>query len=144
MSGIVSVPIPEEHLGAVYELLGQLSSGGNGKAPPGEPEAPKEQPEWWNEKRLRKAYDQSSPAQQKILKAMASGKGKWVPVSDVVAQLGKDADWNTMAGALGAFGRRIKNRYKAKERPFTIRYNHELGEKEYLMPPGTAKIINSF
>lgn len=140
MGELVNVAVPEEHLGAVYSLLGKLSSGQNGQTP-----GPlTEETEWWTEKRLRKAYDQSSPAQRAILKAMASGKGDWVSVSEVVDKLGKGADWNTMAGALGAFGRRIKTRYKAKERPFTIRYNHDRGEKEYLMPPSVAEAINSF
>ncbi|HEX2050221.1 MAG TPA: hypothetical protein VHJ34_06250 [Actinomycetota bacterium] len=146
MSGIVNVPVPEEHLGAVYGLLARLSNeaSGDGKARPAPGDASKTQPEWWNEKRLRKAYDESSPAQQIILKAMAAGRGQWVAVSDIVAELGDGADWNTMAGALGALGRRMKNRYKAKERPFTIRYNNERGENEYLMPKSIAAIIRSF
>lgn len=144
MSGIVTVPVPEEHLGAVYGLLARLANDEEGRG--GEPtgDVSKGQAGWWNEKRLRKAYDESSPAQQTILKAMARGKGKWVPVSDIVAELGNGADWNTMAGALGAFGRRIKSRYKAKERPFTIRYNAQRGENEYLMPGSIAKAITSF
>ena len=140
VGALVNVAVPEEHLGAVYSLLGNLSSGQNGPSPA----PPTEDAEWWNEKRLRKAYDQSSPAQQAILKAMAAGKGSWVSVSDIVDQLPKGADWNTMAGALGAFGRRIKTRYKAKERPFEIRYNHDLGENEYLMSSSVARVINSF
>lgn len=149
MGQLVNVPVPEEHLGAVYSLLGKLASGNNGTETSsggvlsgymGE-----EPILWWNEKRLRKAFDQSSPAQQAILKGMASGNGKkWVTVSEVVKQMGGKADWNTMAGALGAFGRRCRSRYNAKTRPFTIRYNHDLGEKEYLMPASVAQAINSF
>ena len=151
MSQLVNVAVPEEHLGAVYSLLGQLAGGKNGaEASSGETGELSgylgEEPiMWWNEKRLRKAFEQSSPAQKAILKGMASGKGKkWVTVSEIVKQMDAKADWNTLAGALGAFGRRCKSRYKAKTRPFTIRYNHELGEKEYLMPASVAQAINSF
>lgn len=152
MGQLVNVAVPEEHLGTVYSLLGQLASGKNGsETPSGETEDAlsgylgEEPILWWNEKRLRKAFDQSSPAQKAILKGMASGNGKkWVTVSEIVKLMGGKADWNTLAGALGAFGRRCKSRYKAKTRPFTIRYNHELGEKEYLMPASVAQAINSF
>jgi hypothetical protein len=133
----------------VYSLLGKLARENNGTETSSSGALSDylgEEPIlWWNEKRLRKAFDQSSPAQQAILKGMASGNGKkWVTVSEVVKQMGDKADWNTMAGALGAFGRRCKSRYKAKTRPFTIRYNHDLGQKEYLMPASVAQAINSF
>lgn len=154
MGQLVNVAVPEEHLGAVYSLLGQLAKGTNGVATSASETGTvdplsgymgEEPILWWNEKRLRKAFDQSSPAQKAILKGMASGNGKtWVTVSEIVKQMGAKADWNTMAGALGAFGRRCKSRYKAKTRPFTIRYNHDLGEKEYLMPASVAQAINSY
>ena len=154
MGQLVNVAVPEEHLGTVYALLGQLAKGTNGVSSPGSEGDSgdalsgymgEEPILWWNAKRLQRAFDQSSTAQKAILKGMASGEGKkWVTVSEIVEQMGGEADWNTMAGALGAFGRRCKNRYKAKTRPFTIRYNHDLREKEYLMPAAVAQAINSF
>jgi hypothetical protein len=46
----------------------------------------------------------------------------------VAAAIGDDADWNTVAGMLGAFGRRLKSRYKLKTKPFERRYEHGVGK----------------
>ncbi|MGI8519653.1 MAG: hypothetical protein ACR2MC_03425 [Actinomycetota bacterium] len=127
MSAIVNVAVPEAHLGEVYALLGRLS-----KDEPAAPEASKSDQDWWTEKRLRRAFEESSPAQQAILRAMAEANGKWISVSEVAAQVGDKYDWSSLAGALGAFGRRSRNRYKAKVRPFTRRYNPTKEQKEYL------------
>lgn len=138
MSALVNVAVPEAHLGEVYALLGRLA-----KDEPGVPEASKSDQDWWTEKRLRRAYEESSPAQQSILLAMAEANGKWISVSEVAAKVGKEYDWNNLAGALGAFGRRSRNRYKAKVRPFIRRYNPAKEEKEYLMPTEIGKVIKA-
>ena len=120
----------------MYALLGRLA-----KDEPVAPEVSKSDQDWWTEKRLRRAFEESSPAQQAILLAMAGANGKWISVSEVAAQVGDgdEYDWNNLAGALGAFGRRCRNRYKAKVRPFTRRYNAAKGEKEYLMPSRSGR-----
>lgn len=140
MPALVNVAVPEAHLGEVYALLGRLA-----KDEPPAPEANKSDQDWWTEKRLRRAFEESSPAQQAILLAMAEANGKWISVSEVAEKVGEggEYDWNSLAGALGAFGRRSRNRYKAKVRPFTRRYNPAKGEKEYLMAPEIGKVIKA-
>lgn len=138
MSALVNVAVPEGYLGEVYALLGRLA-----KDEPTAPEASKSDQDWWTEKRLRRAFEESSPSQQAILRAMAQANGKWISVSEVAAKVGAEYDWNSLAGALGAFGRRCRNRYKAKVRPFTRRYNPVKEEREYLMPPEIGKVIKA-
>ncbi len=138
MSTLVNVAVPEAHLGEVYALLGRLA-----KEEPPAPEPSRSDQDWWTEKRLRRAFEESSPAQQAILLAMAEASGKWISVSEVAAKVGDEYDWNSLAGALGAFGRRCRSRYKAKVRPFTRRYNPAKGEKEYLMAPEIGKVIKA-
>ncbi|MCC7387589.1 MAG: hypothetical protein IT431_02345 [Phycisphaerales bacterium] len=45
----------------------------------------------------------------------------------------KDADWNTVAGTLGAFGRRLKSRYKSDQWPFSAKYEHAHDGVRYRM-----------
>jgi hypothetical protein len=138
LAALVNVAVPEGHLGEVYALLGRLA-----KDEPTAVETNKSDQDWWTEKRLRRAFEESSPSQQAILRAMAEANGKWISVSEVAAKVGAGYDWNSLAGALGAFGRRCRNRYKAKVRPFTRRYNPSKEEKEYLMPPEIGKVIKA-
>jgi len=47
----------------------------------------------------------------------------------------------TIAGALGAYGRRVKNRYKRSSFPFNQSWDHANGEMRHGMTPDVAEII---
>lgn len=58
--------------------------------------------------------------------------------------IGPDADWNTVAGTLGAFGRRLKTRSALESWPFDNRIDHEVGGRVCRMSEETAKPIKRF
>jgi hypothetical protein len=83
----------------------------------------------WTPSRIRKMVEQSPPAMRDILTALASHPGEWM-TSETLAKAirGKDADWNTVAGTLGAFGRRLKSRYGMDSHPYEGRHEHGVGK----------------
>ena len=64
-----------------------------------------------------------------ILGALASHPGEWLS-TEVLAKAikGKEADWNTVAGVVGAFGRRLKSRYGLDTKLCERRYEHGVGK----------------
>jgi hypothetical protein len=72
---------------------------------------------------------QSPPAMRDILKALATHAGEWLSSEQLAKAIqGKDADWNTVAGTLGAFGRRLTSRYGLDTYPYDRRHEHGVGK----------------
>ena len=51
--------------------------------------------------------------------------------------------WNSIAGMLGAYGNRVKNRYKQTTFPFQSRWDGNGGEQRHSMTPRVAEIIKA-
>jgi len=51
--------------------------------------------------------------------------------------------WNSVAGMLGAYGNRVKNRYKRSTFPFGSRWDYGQGTKIHWMTPEVAEIIKA-
>jgi len=60
---------------------------------------------------------------------------------DLADALDAERGWNTVAGALGAYGRRVKNRYKRSTFPFKSRWDYEKDQAFHRMPAEVANII---
>ena len=73
-----------------------------------------------------------------IFDEMVAGKEK----SNIEAiQNNPDADWKTVAGTLGAFGRRVASRYGLETLPFERRYDHDAHGKVHRMSSEMAAQI---
>lgn len=158
---LVNVLVPRRYLSQVYGFIARL------EASSGAATAPREQAEpvtestpphgpvatsnglntdEWTPSRLRKMVDQSPPAMVDILSALASRPGEWLSMEHLASSIKHkpDADWNTVAGTLGAFGRRVKNRYGLESWPFESRYDHEVGGRVCRMSDDVARLIKQF
>lgn len=140
---LVTVSVPRKHLAKVYGFIATLESG--------EPAATAVEPvggdavtdDEWTPSRIRKMLLQSPPAMKDILRAMASRPNEWLTTRGLAEAIqGNDeADWKTVAGTMGAFGRRLKNRYGLETMPFEKRYDHEEKSKTYRMSNEVSALV---
>ena len=141
---LVNVLVPRKHLSQVYGLIAQLEG-----VAPSMPAIVDEQPaahgatDEWTPSRLRTMVDDSGPAMRDLLRAMASRPGDGLTTQDLATALKNKpkADWNTIAGTLGAFSRRVKSRYGLETWPFQVKRDHENHCWIYSMNPDVAKKI---
>jgi hypothetical protein len=93
---------------------------------------------------LTRMYEESPKAMKDILRALAARPDEWLTAPELAQaiQHKPNADWNTVAGTLGAFGRRVKNRYKRRSWPFLSQWDHSRGRFLYSMSPDVARQIN--
>ena len=141
---LVSVLVPRKHLSQVYGLIAQLEGAG-----PSTPTNIDEMPadngatDEWTPSRLRTMVEDSGPAMRDLLRAMAARPGEWLTTQDLASALKHKpkADWNTIAGTLGAFGRRVKSRYGLETWPFQVKRDHEHHCWIYSMSQEVAKKI---
>lgn len=144
MEDLVNVLVPRKHLSQVYGLIAQLE--GATSSPTATLD---EQPtnsgatDEWTPSRLRTMVEDSGPAMRDLLRAMAARPGEWLSTRDLAAALKNkpEADWNTIAGTLGAFGRRVKSRYGLETWPFHYKRDHEHHCWIYSMSPEVAKPV---
>lgn len=140
---LVTVMVPRRHLSHVYGLIASLDSG-EGNAPVAVPTPPPNGNgatlEEWTPLRLRKMLQQSPPAMKDVLRTMAEHPDEWLTTQQLAAaiQNNPNADWMTVAGTMGAFGRRVKNRYGLESSPFEKRYDHQAKSKVYRMSAATS------
>ena len=157
---LVNVLVPRRHLSQVYGFIASLE-GAEGTARPVTDQGEASEAELtastavssnglsldeWTPSRLRKMVDQSPPAMLDILSTLADHPGKWLSMQDLAASIKDkpDANWNTVAGTLGAFGRRVKNRYGIESWPFENRYDHEIRGRVCRMSEDIARLIKQF
>ena len=134
---LVPVMVPRRHLSHVYGFIAKLDEGGLAPTAVLLPHANGQEAsaDDWTPSRLRKMLQQSPPAMKDILRAMAKQPDKWLTTKQLAEaiQNNPDADAMTVAGTLGAFGRRLKSRYGIDSFPFEKRYDHEAMSKAYCM-----------
>lgn len=139
---LISVMIPKRHLAKVYGLVAELEAVQTEQhrpAPATEPTAA----EGWTPAQIRVAVQQSPPAMRDILRALANRAGEWLSTHDLARAIrdNPQADWKTVAGTLGAFGRRISSRYQLQSLPFEGRYDHGVGCRVHRMSAETAREV---
>src|SRR4051794_14593986 len=91
-------------LGDVYGLLGERLSGAA-------PEVADPAAGVLTDDLVRRIFAESQPAHRKMLEFLASRPDEWMYSEDVAAALGLPHGQASLAGMLGAFGRRAKHRY---------------------------------
>jgi hypothetical protein len=98
----------------------------------------------WTEELLRRMYRESPKGMKSILTALAERAGEEVSIAEVAQSFTHKpgADWNNVAGTLGAFEKRVKNRYGLLTSPFDWRRNEGQGML-YVMSPEVAPSVRS-
>ncbi len=134
---MVQVLVPKQYVVAVYRFVADLASCRQvPNVGTSVVEANDDQAKWLDANLVKKAWDESSIAMRIILKYLVEHKDEWVSIADVAHQLALDADANTVAGTLGAFSRRIKNRYGQSRWPFE--WKSTASGSAYMMPADFA------
>lgn len=119
---IVSVPVPRQYLAQVYRVIAELDAGARGVSAQPTPVAAEAGEDEWTPARIRRMVEESDETMRNILEAMAKQPGTWLTSEDLAKAIkSKTADWNTVAGALGAFSRRLSNRYGLESMPYQKR-----------------------
>jgi hypothetical protein len=132
------VPVPEDRVHEVYRLLAnqptsEAASGSSVVRTAEPPAAP-------DEALIVRAYRESPDAMRRFIEYLAEHPGIEVSSRQVAKDLGMT--WNQLAGTLGAFGRRWKNRYRAERKGFfEDRWNFEESHQQYRMPTDVAAVI---
>ena len=90
--------------------------------------------------------EESPPAMTDILRALSDRPEEWLTMEELAQAIrGKpDANWNTVAGTLGAFSRRLKTRYALESWPFENRHDHEVGGRVCKMDKQMATQIKKY
>lgn len=139
---LVSVMVPRRFLAQVYGFIASLETGDAAVGPTSKGNAEAEARDMeWTPARLQRMVRESSPALLAILGALADNPGEWLTMNDLAKPIGPKADWNTVAGTLGAFGRRLKSRYGLENFPFENRLDHSKGTRECRMSKETARLV---
>lgn len=96
----------------------------------------------WPESLLRRTYRESSPAMKAVLDVLIEKAGTTVHSHELVAALskqrGKQCNHLHLAGTIGAFGRRVANRYQRSDWPMYSFWDSAANEVQYRMSPVVA------
>jgi hypothetical protein len=77
---------------------------------------------------------------RKVLSFLAQNAGREVNADEIATAIGARFGWNSIAGMLGAFGRRSANRYRKPKPMWEYRYDNQ-GRALLLMPENVARVI---
>lgn len=136
----INMPIPVDRVQEVYDLLGRPTA----PASVAQSASAATEPEILVDGALlARAFRESPDSMKKVFRHLAKNPDRAVPMVELAQAVGyKPAE---MAGALGAFGRRWKNRYHGGEDakwPFDSWWDHENNTMVYKMSAAAAEVIN--
>jgi hypothetical protein len=129
MAEFVNVPVPPDRVQEVYALLAQRPE-----------EAAVNGARGWSRDNLLRAYRESPEAMQKAFDYLTGHAGQEVSTEELAAAIGVTR--SQLAGVVGAFGRRKKNRYGEDDLPFRAVWSAGAGMVVYEMSPAVAAVIN--
>jgi Family of unknown function (DUF6416) len=128
---IVNVPVPTDRLIEVYRLLGG--------APDVSATAPEKDQQPWTAGSLETTLRAASATIQGLARYLAEHPGEEITTTEVADALGLQFGWNSLAGALGAFGRRLANR--GLSFPWATWYSPDDGKSRMMMEPDVAALV---
>jgi hypothetical protein len=133
----VNVPVPRQHVTAVYALIVRLESA-NG---PAEAESSNGAPgAALTEGLVKRMYGESWQPHQDLLTHLADHRGEWLTTSEIAEALGLPYGAKSLAGSMGAFGRRAHHRYGGL-RPWETEWNPALEQAQHRMSPEVASWV---
>ena len=144
---LVMVAVPKRRLIDVYELLGRPAQPKN---EPGGLQAVIQAEQKgsfpmdaviteWPRELVERAYRESPASMKKVFRYLADHAGERVPITDIAKAVGYTRP--QLAGALGAFGRRVKNRYRHTTWPFAAEWDNDVNMWFYTMQPTEADAV---
>lgn len=133
-SDLVSILVPKLHLKEIYGFISTLDGAATSGASQGKKAL-------WPPDLVRRQFDESPDIIKRFQKVLANHPGEKFLTSDLASQLNAEKGSKTIAGALGAYGRRTANRYKMETWPFECEWNHTEGQQSYWMSANVAAII---
>ena len=146
---LVSILVPKRHLGRVYGFVSTLDDhSASPEAPVSDPDPQPdnghvEEAKKWPPELVRRQFAESPKSIKNFQRLLAGHPGEWFSTSEIASRLNAVHGSKSIAGALGAYGRRTSNRYKMKGWPFQVEWNHVEGQCYYSMEPWVAEIIKS-
>jgi hypothetical protein len=124
----VYIPVPVGRVEEVFRLLASLSGGSEESVPD-------------MEKVVRRIFLESEERFRSLLRFLAGHPGQPISTTDTAEALGLPNGVASLAGMLGAFARRSKNRYDGFW-PFERLYNPAQDRAELMMEDNLAAIVN--
>ncbi len=131
MTEFVQVAVPKHRVLEVYALLASESE--NDRHPISQKK--------WNDDLLRLAYDESPDGPADVIEYLSDRPDVIVTSQELSAGIGRTGQ--QLAGVLGAFGRRVKNRYHMESWPFEAWKDAKQGTMVYRMDARTAELIRT-
>ena len=142
---LVEVLVPRHLLLDVYRFVAENGVNGISDKKSSAETSREGLPDDWSVSLVRRMYAESATHMRAILDALAQRAGEVVPANDLIEVLSKSrgtqADSSVLGGTLGAFGRRVSNRYGREQWPFSARWDSDAEQVMYSMSPGVAAII---
>ncbi|MEP7224988.1 MAG: hypothetical protein ABI783_08525 [Actinomycetota bacterium] len=151
----VNVLVPKGHLTKVYGFIASLDTVNGAKAAPTEveaaqerewkPEPTKEKPEptkEWTPELIKRQFVESPDSIKAFQRHLAAHPDVWFSTGHMAITLKAVKGSKSIAGALGAYGRRVSNRYAMNSWPFKNRWDYSEGQQYYSMAPEVAEIID--
>jgi hypothetical protein len=130
-----SVPVHEEDLPQVYELLARRE---RERAATAQPETAL----YLDSGLIIQMYRDSEGRHRELLRTLAEADGKWLYTAEIAEALGVETGSKGMAGMFGAFGRRAKHRYKGLK-PWESSWEPIRNEACYRMKPEVARWVKA-
>ena len=143
----VHVPVPRQLVVDVYQFVAERTRLAVKAEPTVSSGQPIVLPDEWAASEIRRLYAESPKNMRAILAAMAARPGENVTSNDLIEVLsrsrGGSASSSILGGTLGAFGRRVRNRYRKNSWPFEAHWISETNQNYYIMSPAVAAILRS-
>lgn len=143
MDELVQVMVPRSSLTPVYALIAELEAEEkvNGNQQEIKIEDNGQSGEEWTRDLIRRMYEESPPGMIRALNHLADCPDLWVTASELTEAIEPGRDSHRLGGTLGAFGRRVKNRYGMNTWPFEAKWDHEAHHVNYRMPGWVAEQV---
>ena len=134
-SELISILVPKQYLQEIYGFISTLGAsttlGAHGEEIK------------WPTALIGRQYDESPDIIKRLQKILAAQPGKKFYTSELAVKLKAPKGSKSVAGALGAYGRRVLNRYKMTTWPIATAWDHEKREQTFWMEPNVAAVIKS-
>jgi hypothetical protein len=96
----------------------------------------------WTQDLVRRAFKESADPMRKLLLFLADHADEEVTSIDIAEAIEAKRGWNTVAGMLGALGRRSVNRYDREQAMWESRWGAD-GRGRLKMPAAVAAVIKT-